>query len=117
NRGTNAARLLRRASGHGADPLSHLAQDESRTAGAAPCGSVQVDRHSHRHRSRLLGARTFFGRLPRAVRGIAVRNVAATRTAAGSPSQSPVIAHSRKLAGRLNWIPGESRAGSKYLRI
>ena len=76
----------------GMGPIRYLtpAPNAPRAARAPAFGSVRGNRHADCHRPRLLGARALFGGLPRAVRRVAVMYVAASRGAAGSPSQSPV---------------------------
>jgi hypothetical protein len=89
--GANASRLLRRASWHGANPLSHLAPNAPRAAGAPAFGSVQDNRHTDCHRPWILGAWAFLGCLSRAVWRIAVGNIAAAYLSGSKTAHSSLV--------------------------
>jgi hypothetical protein len=98
----NASRLVRRASGHGANPLSRFAPNAPRAARAPALGPITGDRHGYRDRLRLLGARAVFSRLSQAFRRVAIVHLAAAPGSAGSPSRSPLLARSHRSMGCVN---------------
>ena len=90
-RRADASRCLRRTTRNGPDTLSHLAPHAPRAARPPSYGPVQGYRHRHCHRSRLLGAWSFFGSLPRTVRRTSLGDVAAPRRTCNHQAQPTVI--------------------------
>ncbi len=91
-RGTNAARRLRGAFGHGPNSLPFLAENASCPPRASGGGSVDDDRHPNCDRSRLLGTGPLRGRLPGTIWRATIGILAAAFRRPASMSESPVFA-------------------------
>src|SRR5262249_5711546 len=89
-RRANTSRRLRRAFGHGTDPLSYPSPNVSRAARASLCGPLKGDSYQHRHRSWILGVGPLLSRVPRIIRGTTLQDIVPTSGADGRSPQSSV---------------------------